>query len=283
MEKQKSLAREYMIIVSLVIFFTLVTFVGAFRLFMLDETAEIDLETIDVIEQNANIDYNSYNAQIANLIEKEYGIEVYYGSRINVESVNAVNITDSKDIFNMLVNISNSLEKYPDDLVRIIEQKGYTVSIYLVDYFNNNMEALANRNTIGQFKIYISNTYDIERAFHHEFYHIMDYYIKLERNQTMLYKDWNLYNPKGFEYVHDVSNITSKYVYFGEMGAYFVTAYAKFSETEDRAETFAEMITRENSMEYFAASAHVIGKMNIIKYVLNSTFETARLEDSFKW
>ena len=132
-------------------------------------------------------------------------------------------------------------------------------------------------------KIYISNTLDMNRALHHEFYHILDYYIKLETDEGLAYTMWDKYNPKGFEYSEDVNNITSKYVYKGEEGAFFVTAYAKYSEKEDRAETFAEMMTATKDELYFSENGPINGKIGIIKKVLYNTFETVRLENNLAW
>ena len=130
-------------------------------------------------------------------------------------------------------------------------------------------------------KIYLSNTTNIERAIHHEFYHILDYYIRLETYEN--YADWKEYNPKEFVYDQDVNSITGKYVYSGDSGAYFVTPYAKYSEKEDRAETFAEMITANRNEVFFNEGEPIKGKINIIRKILNSTFESIRLENNLNW
>ena len=285
MASKKKMPKEYAIIVSLSIFFALVTLVGIIRLVVIaDESyAKVDLDNIQIDNNEIDLDIARYNLSIANAIKEEYDIDIYYGDKLNLESVNGIAITDEQKIFDMLCDISSALSVYPQNLVREIENKGYSVSIYLVDYFTTNVEALANRNTIGQFKIYISNTPDLKRALHHEYYHILDYYIKLEANESLVYKDWNKYNPIGFKYVNDVDNITSKYVYNNDTGSYFVTAYAKYSEKEDRAETFAEMITANRQKLFFNDGEPIKGKINIINSVLNSTFKTIGLEENLIW
>ncbi len=282
-KKEKKMPKEYAAIVTLCIFFTIVTIVGGIRLYFVIsmDRARVDLENIDIIEQNTNIDTNRMNLAISNTIEEQYGIDIYYGDGVNASSVNAVNITDNSKIFAMLRDLAVALNKYPTGLVKEIEKRNYTVSIHLVDKFNSNIEALANRNSIGHFNIYMSNNSDIERAFHHEFYHILDYYIKLETAER--YTMWNKYNPHGFKYTNDVNKLTSKYVYSGQSGAYFVTTYAKYSEKEDRAETFAEMMTA-NRMELFFNDGEIIkSKMNLIMKVLRSTFVTVSIEDTLAW
>lgn len=282
MSKSK-ISKEYYILVSLIIFFSLVIIVGTIRVVKATKESfdEVDLSKIDNILEDSNVDVSSVNLRIKNSIEKEYGIDIYYGDGYYVESVNAVPITDANTIFEMLRQVNIALSKYPKNMIREIEQKGYTVSIYLVNYFTNDVEALANRNSIGEFKIYMSNTINVERATHHEYYHILDYYIKLETQER--YTKWESLNPKGFKYPNDVKYITSKYVYNGLPGAYFVTAYAKYSDKEDRAETFAEMITANKDEEFFKDGEKIKDKMNLIKDVLRTNFKTVGATVKTNW
>ena len=285
MAKDKVTSKEYLIIVSLMIFFVLVTLVGVVRLALVlnNKVNTVDIDSLYALaeQQEYEVDYKNINMQIIDKISMDYGLNIYYGENTNLGSVNAVNIVDEYLVFEMLKEINEALSKYPKGLISEIESKGYTVSLYLVDHFNLNMEALANRNTIGQFNIYMSNTDDITRALHHEFYHILDYYIKLETNET--YDMWNTYNPRGYIYPEDVNELTSKYVYKGESGAHFVTLYAKVSEKEDRAETFAEMLTASRDEKFFGTGEYIYSKINLIIDVLDSTFKTVRNEEVVAW
>ena len=286
MSKEKRIPKEYAIVVSLVIFFTIVIITGGVRIYLIttERLDRVNLDRIDdVIELDTNAELSSYNLRIANSIKAKYGIDVYYGDIPGLESVNARPITDDKIIFNMLKDVNAVLDTYPEGLIGEIESNGYELSIYLVSDFTNNVEALANRNSIGQMKIYMSNTADITRALYHESYHVLDYYIRLETDETQAYFGWDEYNPKGFEYTQDISNITYKYVYDGKPGANFVTAYSKYSVKEDRAETFAEMITASEDEVFFNESEPIRGKMDIIKRVLYNTFETVRNESILIW
>ena len=77
----------------------------------------------------------------------------------------------------------NCLEKYPNSIFKEIELKDYTVEICLVDYFSNDNIALATRDSNNKFKIYLAynqNSKKLQRAVHHETYHILEYYMKLE-------------------------------------------------------------------------------------------------------
>lgn len=285
MAKEKKIPKEYAIVVSLVIFFTIVIVTGGARVYLItkDRLNTLDLSNIDILELDTNVDMESYNLRIANSIQEKYDMDVYYGNSVDAHSVDAMPITDVLTIFDMLKIVNNVLEQYPKDLIREIENKGYELSINLVDSFNTNVEALANRNSIGQMKIYMSNTEDITRALHHELYHILDYYIRLETDETIAYLNWANYNPIGFEYLEDINNITAKYIYDGQKGAFFVTPYAKYSEKEDRAETFAEMLTAPKSEVFFEDNEPIKEKMNILKKVLKNTFTTIRYADKLAW
>ena len=285
MSKEKRMLKEYAIVVSLMIFFTIVILVGTIRIYLVtkDRLDRVDLETIDVLETNTNIDFSNYNIRIINSIRDTYGIDIYYGMMAELESVNAIPLTDETVVFDILKEVNSVLSKYPKDLIKEIEAKGYEISIYLVDYFTNNVQALANRNSIGQMKIYMSNTDNLQRALHHEYYHILDYYIRLEANENLLYINWDKYNPKGFKYTESIDEITAKYVYKGQTGAYFVTPYAKYSEKEDRAETFAEMMTASKDELFFVEGEPIRGKVDSIKNALSDTFRTIRREEYFVW
>lgn len=280
---KKVIANKYYIVVSLIIFFSLVTVVGCIRLINVTKSMEkIDLSNIDnILEEETSIDMSSINLKIKNSIEQKYGIDVYYGDGYYVESVNAVAITNQNEIFEMLKSLNSALSKYPVGITQEIEEKGYTVSIYLVNYFTNGIDALANRNSIGEFKIYMSNTLDVERTMHHEYYHILDYYIKLETNEN--YYTWKIYNPEGFTYNKNIDNITSEYVYKGDKGASFVTLYAKYSEKEDRAETFAEMLTANKGEIFFYDGEKIKGKMDLITNVLRTNFKSVAKVEKAIW
>lgn len=285
MSKEKKLPKEYAIVVSLMIFFAVVTIVGSVRLWLVTSNSfnSVDLAEVEILEQDTNIDIESYNLRIINTIKDAYGIDVYYGDKLNVESVGAVPLNNEQQVFNMLKEVVETLSKYPRNLFKEIESKEYSVAIYLVDYFTINVEALANRNTIGQFKIYMSDTTNLERALHHENYHILDYYIKLEADEGLAYIDWSKYNPKGYTYPQNVDSITAKYTYNGEPGANFVTMYAKCSQKEDRAETFAEMIMADRNEIFFNDGEPIKGKIDIIREVLEDTFVTVRNSNNLAW
>ena len=79
MAKEKKMPKEYAIVTSLMIFFTLVILIGSIRIYLVtkDRIDSIDLSTINVIESDTNIDMSSYNLRIANSIREKYNTDVF--------------------------------------------------------------------------------------------------------------------------------------------------------------------------------------------------------------
>ena len=224
------------------------------------------------------------NVRYVNLLNERYGIDIHYGKGTEsfAKSVQAVPIMDSKKITEMLVELTRALEKYPQNIIKEMENKGYTVSIYLVDYFENANVALANRNSNNEFKIYISYNETFERAMHHETYHVLEYFMNLEYGLDNIFEDWNTLNPEGFVYPEDVNKLNRKYVYGldKERPSYFVTLYSKYSAKEDRAEIFAENMVAETTPIYYT-SKHLQNKMLTIKKGLENCFESSRINEAY--
>jgi len=283
--KEKKMPKEYAIVVSLMIFFTIVILVGGVRIYLVtsDRLNKVDLANIDDLAMSTTLEMEDYNVRIVNSIKDTYDVDIYYGDIQGLDSLNAWPIEDDKVIFEMLKEVNKVLGSYPKDIIREIESKGYEINIFLVDGFEGNLEAVANRNSIGQMNIYVSNAVNMNRVLHHECYHILDYYIRLESDENLAYLNWEKFNPSNFRYEENINGITSKYVYDGNEGAHFVTLYAKYSEKEDRAETFAEMITADKGETFFNNGEPIKGKIEIIKKVLYNTFESVRRATKLAW
>ena len=281
--------KEYAVIVNLIIFFAVLIVVAGIRLLIIITTHEDKItkeEYLYITEQSKlqGLDTENANLRYVNLLNERYGIDIHYGKTTEVfaKSVQAVPIMDSKRITEMLVELTRALEKYPQNIIKEMENKGYTVSIYLVDYFENANVALANRNSNNEFKIYISYNETFERAMHHETYHVLEYFMNLEYGLDNIFEDWNTLNPEGFVYPEDVNKLNRKYVYGldKERPAYFVTLYSKYSAKEDRAEIFAENMVAETTPIYYTSN-HLQNKMLTIKKGLESCFESSRINEAY--
>lgn len=283
--KQKN---EFSVIIDIMIFLTVVSLVGLTRLFYIyfKEKSNLDLSYVENASYLNENKADNINSSMATAINNVYNVDIVYGERSEAyaKSVKATTLKDNQKIFNMIKIVNNALKKYPKDIISEIEKKGYTVTIYLVDEFQTDNLALANRTATGEFRIYLSYQGGLERALHHETYHILDYYAKLEQDENKLYASWQDNNPTDFEYTNDVNKITAKYVYIdGQKGAYFITPYAKYSVKEDRAETFAQMMIDDTKKTYYNKDEMIYNKMIIIKDTLYKVFDCVSTDIKIKY
>lgn len=212
-----------------------------------------------------------------------YGINVYYGDDTTnyASKVNASVITDLTSINSNLKVLFYSLQKYPQSMFEQFKNKEYKLDIILLDKFNNNNIALASKNNLNEVKLYVSNAENLERAIHHELFHIFEYYIS--DKDSDVFKDWNTLNPKDFTYEAKVSELDNKYVYLKKSvdnditDSFFLTKYSKTSEKEDRAEIFAEMMMLTKDVDYLENGTNIRRKADSIIGVMSNHFSLKNL------
>ncbi|MGN1013074.1 MAG: hypothetical protein ACI4ON_04520 [Clostridia bacterium] len=222
------------------------------------------------------------NKYYINKIKNEYGIIIGYGEEEKsfVNSVDANIQYDINIVNNNVKVIYNALKKYPKDVFDIFKNEKYSLYILLVSSFNDNNIALASKNTLNQYRIYLSNDANFERAFHHEFFHVLEYY--MSDKIKYLYSSWNLYNPMNFEYNEDISKLTDENVYNKysseeeNKNAYFLTKYSKVSAKEDRAEIFAELMMLNKKESYLKNGTTIRTKIN---YLINEIYENISISN----
>ena len=273
MEKKETHRKNYITTVSILIFINILMLVGIYRLIKVFVLGDNVSKTPYVDYTNSNVEY--YDVDVATLKEKlenKYNFKIFYGASTAqyLSQVEAEAIDSREDLYAMLGNVLTDLAKYPKDFINEIQSKGYKVMLHLVDHFNNDNLALANRTTSGVFNIYISNSKDVNKAMHHETYHILEYYMKLEKKINEYYSAWTKYNPEEFEYAHTTKGLNGKYVhgYDKTSACSFVTVYSKYSETEDRAEVFSSMMVSQEKY----TSPNIIANMENISSALDKTF-----------
>ena len=224
------------------------------------------------------------NKYYINKIKDEYGITVSFGEEEKsfADSVNA-NIQYDENIANNNIKIIYiALKKYPKEVFDIFKDYRYNLHIVLVSEFNDNNIALASKNTLNQYRIYLSNNSKFERAFHHEFFHVLEYY--MENKTDYLYFSWNSYNPIGFEYEDNIKKLTNENVYNEyatedeNKNAYFLTKYAKVSPKEDRAEIFAELMGLTKKVGYLKNGTKIREKVN---YLMTEVHEYISILDFY--
>lgn len=287
--KRISLLTDFIIaLVICIIMFSVSFITKTFKNEELKETSSYQTPTSMFSKRNKARE--NQNKALAKEILDEYKIEVNYGkeTKDNVSALDATCLEDENIIYDNLKKLKETLLKYPQGFFNEFknESNNYSVSIYLVDKFSSRNVALATRNTNNEFKIYISNDEEFEKVLHHELYHIIEYYIKLEYDINKLYRKWNDYNPQSYIYPENVDDLDDKYVYKeGNKSdrVYFVSKYAKTNEKEDRAETFSDMMYRENKIFYYSKEHPVFNKANLISEVLEKSFKSVREDQQETW
>lgn len=234
------------------------------------EAPDIDSENLSLVDTDSKeyiaskkMEINSYITSLNEL----YGINVLYGEdTINyANKVDATVETDLNIVNNNVKVLFHTLEKYPKDMFDVFKNKEYKMDVILLDSFSNNNLALASKNNLKEIKLYVSNTDKFERAVHHELFHVFEYYMA-DKNKYV-FEQWKNLNPSIFKYQSDVLKLDNNYVYLKDSNTdnwYFVTKYAKTSEKEDRAETFAELMMLQKKPEYLESNTNIKKKADNI-------------------
>ena len=280
-KKKISIISEFIIFLTLILICIIIlnNFAG--------KSNNINIAVDEEFEENTINDNEIYVRNI----KQKYGIDIIFGD----DSVDLVSSVDGNVQHNIYVinynlkNIIKELEKYPEEVFDIFKSKKYPLKIVLLDYFNNNNLALTSKNSLNEYKIYLSNTTKYAKAFHHEMYHVLEYYM-CDTNKY-IYKSWYKLNPEGFNYSSDTELLNNEYVfmkltdvsgidvniYETSQNPYFVTIYAKTTEREDRAETFSEMMIAKTKPKYLNEGQNILKKATYIdeaikKCVTNQEF-----------
>lgn len=234
------------------------------------EAPDINSESLSLVDTDSKEYIASKKMEIDSYISslnELYGINVLYGEdTINyANKVDATVETDLNIVNNNVKVLFHTLEKYPKGMFDVFKNKEYKMDVILLDSFTNNNLALASKNNLKEIKLYVSNTDKFERAVHHELFHVFEYYMA-DKNKYV-FEQWKNLNPSIFKYQSDVLKLDNNYVYLKDSNTdnwYFVTKYAKTSEKEDRAETFAELMMLQKKPEYLESNTNIKKKADNI-------------------
>ena len=234
------------------------------------EAPDINSESLSLVDTDSKEYIASKKMEIDSYISslnELYGINVIYGE----DTINYANKVDAtvETYLNIVNNnvkvLFHTLEKYPRGMFDVFKNKEYKMDVILLDSFTNNNLALASKNNLKEIKLYVSNTDKFERAVHHELFHVFEYYMA-DKNKYV-FEQWTNLNPSIFKYQSDVLKLDNNYVYLKDSNTdnwYFVTKYAKTSEKEDRAETFAELMMLQKKPEYLESNTNIKKKADNI-------------------
>ncbi|MEG0872802.1 MAG: hypothetical protein RSE00_02330 [Clostridia bacterium] len=256
-------------VIFLVLLLISITLLQKLNIVMAKQTNKYN-EIIPIVSEDADTNILEENNMYVKKIKKEYGISVLYGKDVSnyAAKVNGCEQTNIYVINNNLSKIYKVLQKYPNDIFRV-ESSKQPLYIMLIDKFSDDSLALASRNNLSEFRIYICNTDKFERALHHEIYHILEYC--MEDKQKYIFASWYKTNPEGYTYDADITKLDMNYVYeYNKLSSkdlknvYFVSKYAKTDEKEDRAEVFAELMSMEKLPPYFKKDENIRKKADMI-------------------
>ena len=267
--RKHSIFTEIIIVSFVVLIFAIVT--NNINKSKVNITEELSVKDLDPFEKSSILTDKIFN---------EFGVRVIYGQNSiqDAERVNASIQEDEYIILGNLEKIYNVFKLYP---AKYFENNNLTV--ILLDKFENNNIALASRNSLDQYKIYITNAKLYERSLNHEMYHVFEYMLNTEYRKEIDEK-WQTFNPVDFAYNSNLSNIDSSYVYLDSTSlqdAYFVSRYSKVSTKEDRAELFAEMMRHDiENQDYFKINCPIHLKANYVLSLLNQSYGQ---DVNYKW
>ncbi len=274
-------------LISIIILFLVLILISIFVIKTLN-TEDVDTKSFSLVNTDSKEYIASQKVDIDLCIKslnKLYGINVMYGQdTINyANKVEATILTDINTVNNNLQILYHTLEKYPKSMFNNFKNDNYKLDVILLDKFTNSNIALASKNSLNEIKLYVSNADNFERAVHHELFHIFEYYME-DRNPS-IFKNWMDFNPKNFAYKLDVASLNNDFVYLKEDNqkivnkdeSYFVTKYAKYSDKEDRAETFAEIMILANTPDYLNKQSNIRKKVDNILTTMNEYFDVGNL------
>jgi hypothetical protein len=259
--------RRLSIITDIIIFLLLLN-VFLFGVKIITSNSDIvqNLSLEDVEISNKNYIESKY-------IKEKYNIDILYGKASHEAALKVDGSIQENEytIYENIEEIKKTLAKYPDSFF-----VNNNLTIILLDNFNNNNIALASKNKLNEFKIYIRNNDTFERSLHHEMFHIFEYRLNMTANNV--FSNWNNFNPQNFVYLSSLQTLDDKYIYnhlTNQDETYFVSKYSKTSEKEDRAEIFAEIMSYKIRPEYLTLESNIGKKAELITTVM-----TQKLEDS---
>ncbi|MEG2310790.1 MAG: hypothetical protein RSB76_02250 [Clostridia bacterium] len=271
--KEDELQRRVSLITDVIILLIIV-FITILLIQKLDVNQYADLKQVSsLLDDSSKSSVNYENEMYVKKIKKEYGVDILYGKNAKefANKLEAVELYDENIINNNLKIIYKALQKYPIDLFDKVKINEYPMYVMLFEKFDNNNLALASRTSLNVFRIYLSNNDKFERSFHHELYHILEYW--MENKERNIYDDWFKFNPDYFKYEVDITKLDTKYVYnisaFSNFDMYFVTKYSKTSSKEDRAEIFAELMMLNKSQDYLKDGSNIRKKVDEIYSTIN--------------
>lgn len=234
----------------------------------------------EILEKNTPLSIEQRNDRQRSILETTYDIAIRYGEETRdytIGGMGTTTIDDPQVIKGVLDELETSLELYPDGFFREFSKKGLYLTIYLIDkYTTDNVTGVTDPRT-NNVTISIATAYPFEDSFHHEVFHYIERYIKLNGGT---FNSWEVFNPSNFVYGQE--NLDYSYANTLAVDSYFVNSYAETAADEDRASTFEYMMSNRKAL-FFEKDTPIMNKAKYIADVVDLFFTTVNSSTVEYW
>lgn len=236
---------------------------------------------------------------IADALEETYGVTIMLSSQCKIpashcdfpiKTTNQVNWMDEPAfIESSLKDLETALAMYPEGFFRQFrnEASEYGVLILLVEDIDSSNNAVGVHYTVGDwYCIAVDISYSSAvGTYCHEIWHAAEARIE-SIDYTLLNEEvWNACNPEGFSYSYDDTMgylDETKWTFLdGGYGAnsYFVDAYARVNQREDRARLMEYVMAEEELADGMMNAPALRKKLELMCGALRQAFDTTLWED----
>lgn len=183
-----------------------------------------------------------------------------------------------------LAQLERLLPQFPEELIPALEDGGLRIGLVRsIDGLTE--DAVPDSNGLqyfvqGEACIALVIQEDMQDAFYHQLYHVLDTYVYAN---SVLLDDWDSLNPKGFAYDGNYSDYEKRTdgAYLQGDSRAFVSEFSKTFSTDDRATLFAAAMTEGN--EAMFASDIMQKKLQKLCSGIREAYAWKKDERSFLW
>ena len=233
-----------------------------------------------IFEKNSPLSLEQQNDQKRSSLETKYDIVIRYGEETKDYTIGGMGttiISTPQKVRDTLDELEEALELYPDGFFREFAKKGMYLSVYLIDkYTTDNVTGVTDPRT-NNVTISIATAYSFEESFHHELFHYIERYIKLNGGT---FSSWEVFNPSNFVYGEE--NLDYSYANTLSIDSYFVNSYAETAADEDRASTFEYMMADRKAL-FFEKEKPIMNKARYMADVIDLFFTTVNSSTTEYW
>ena len=226
------------------------------------------------------------NADLKNQICQKYNVEILYGDDTTWDltgtNINISYLRDPTYIKYGLQLIDEQLARYPQGFFGDLSRK---LRIFLITSLTQNYTGLATYNNPKYFELYLaSNEYSVS-TLHHELMHMVDFTFNDKSNKTDDFNNWDSYNISSFSYTkNDTNDYNNVYKKNSDLqNTYFVTAYSKKNELEDRAELFSDLMTGTSANPYYTTDCPLKRKLLYLTSEIKRLMPSVQNASSVEW